>query len=78
MRMLVGANLTLLRHKPTLMIEVDNSHLSRANDNSSILFTYLENIGYHPYKWDHRLSKFNYISTSDDGDIFFIDKKKNI
>ena len=50
LRMLYGAELTLSRHKPTLMIEVDNSHLSRANDNSSILFKYLENFGYHAYK----------------------------
>ena len=41
LKMLYGATHTLSRHKPTLIIKVNNIHFSRANDNSSILFKYL-------------------------------------
>ena len=77
MRMLVGAELTLTHHKPTLMIEVIKSHLARAGDNSSLLYNYLENFGYDPYKWDYSSSRFIKISTPEDNDVFFINKENN-
>ena len=70
MRMLAGAEATILRHHPSLMIEVVGEHLARAGDRSDALFKYLAGFGYRAYILDAPLRKFVEITRPEDNDIF--------
>ncbi len=72
MRMLAGAEATILRHHPSLMIEVVDEHLARAGDSSDALFEHLTGFGYRAFKLDARLRRYIEITRPEDYDIFFV------
>ena len=72
LRMLVGAQSTLVRDRPSLMIEVDDSHLVRAGDTTREVFEHLFGLGYRGYKLSADLQKFERVPAPEDGDFFFI------
>ena len=72
MRMLMGAEATLARFHPSLMIEVVDRHLERAGDNATALFEYLDGFGYRAFMLDAELTRFVEITQPQQGDIFFL------
>ena len=78
MRVLVGAEATILRHRPTLMIEVVDEHLARAGDSSDALFKLLTGFGYRAYKLDAPSRPYVEITHPEDNDIFFITDEKTV
>jgi FkbM family methyltransferase len=78
MRMLAGAEATILRHHPSLMIEVVDEHLARAGDSSNALFKLLTGFGYRAFKLDARLTRFVEITHPEDNDIFFVTDEKTL
>ena len=72
MRMLVGAEATILRDHPALMIEVVDEHLARAGDSSEALFNLLTGFGYRAFKLDGQLNHYVEITRPEDNDVFFV------
>ncbi len=78
MRMLAGAEATISRHHPALMIEVVDTHLARAGDSAEALFKLLTGYGYRAFKLDARLVRYIEITRPEDNDIFFVTDEKTI
>ena len=78
MRMLAGAEATISRDHPSLMIEVVDAHLARAGDSAEALFKLLTGYGYRAFKLDARLSRYIEITRPEDNDIFFVTDEKTL
>ena len=78
MRMLAGAEATILRDHPSLMIEVVDAHLARAGDSAEALFKLLTGYGYRAFKLDARLVRYIEITRPEDNDIFFVTDEKTL
>lgn len=72
LRMLVGAQSTLVRDHPSLMIEVDDNHLVRAGDTAGAVFEHLFGLGYRAYNLSADLQKFERVPEPENGDFFFV------
>ena len=72
LRMLHGALATLNRFKPSLMLEVVDRFLARADDTAKELFDYLGQLGYKPYVLAGNLNRFEPVGASKEGNIFFM------
>lgn len=72
LRMLTGARATLARDRPSLMIEVSDTHLARAGDSAEALFDYLAGFGYRAYGLGPDATSFVPLAGPREIDTFFI------
>ena len=73
LRALTGAAASLAQHRPTIMVEVDNQHLARAEDSAQDLFEYLTGVGYRAFRPQPGYTGLVPETEPGNGDIFFID-----
>jgi len=68
MRMLVGGELTIRRFRPSLMLEMLDSHLNRAGDSLDGAWALLSGWGFHPHRWNSGTA-LEPLATACEGDI---------
>jgi len=71
-RMLAGAAKTLRRFKPTLYLELNDAHLSRANDTVASVWAMLREIGYEGWEFDEESGGLTKTATEATRNVFFI------
>ncbi|MCH7635742.1 MAG: FkbM family methyltransferase, partial [Proteobacteria bacterium] len=77
LRMIVGAEQTLLRFRPNLMVEVNSEALARAGDTPDSLFSYFASIDYHGYILDPDMQRFHPVKLAQNNDVFFVPSERS-
>lgn len=78
LRMLTGAAETLRRFAPSILTEVNDSHLGRAGDSAESLFAYLRSLGYRAFACDRSGAACVELYEPDCEDIFFCKREAHI
>ncbi len=76
-RMIVGAEQTLLRFRPSLMVEVISETLARAGDTPDSLFSYFASIDYDGYLLEPDLQRFHPVKLARNNDVFFVPSERS-
>ena len=76
-RMILGARRTLLRFRPSLMLEVNCWALRRAGDTPEALFSYFGSIDYCGYILEPDLRRFHPVALAHDNDVFFVPSERS-
>ena len=77
LRMIVGAEQTLLRFRPNLMVEVNSEALARVGDTPDSLFSYFASIDYHGYILDPDMQRFHPVKLARNNDVFFVPSERS-
>ena len=77
MRALLGGKNTIKRHRPTMYLELINSHLARAGDSLHEAWELLLSWDYRPLEWTSG-TKLQLLETPRDGDAFWIPSEHNV
>lgn len=77
MRLLVGAQATLERFRPTLYLEINDAHLSRAGDSAAALWGLVQPLGYQPFCFDDSTGRFAPCAPGVPlGDVWFVTEER--
>ena len=76
-RMIVGAEKTLSRFRPSLMVEVNSDALARAGDTPESLFSYLSSIDYCGYILGSDTQRFHPVELKRNHDVFFVPMERS-
>ncbi len=77
LRMIVGAEQTLLRFRPSLMVEVVSDALARAGDTPESLFSYFASIDYDGYILEPQSQRFHPVKLARSNDVFFVPSERS-
>ena len=76
-RMIVGAEQTLSRFRPILMVEVASETLARAGDTPDSLFSYFSSIDYDGYILEPDMQRFHPVELARNNDVFFVPSERS-
>jgi len=76
-RMIIGAEQTLSRFRPCLMVEVVCEALARAGDTPESLFSYFSSIGYVGYILESDMQRFRPVKIVQSSDVFFVPSERS-
>ena len=76
-RMIAGAEQTLLRFRPSLMVEVTSETLARAGDTPESLFSYFASIDYDGYILEPDMKRFQPVELARKNDVFFVPSERS-
>ena len=76
-RMILGADQTLLRFRPSLMVEVASEALARAGDTPDSLFSFFGPIDYGGYIWEPDSQRFHAVKLAQNSDVFFVPSERS-
>lgn len=76
-RMIIGAEQTLLRFRPSLMVEVVSETLARVGDTPESIFSYFASIDYDGYILAPDMKRFQPVKLARNDDVFFVPSERS-
>lgn len=75
--MIMGAERTLSRFRPSLMVEVNGDALGKAGDTPESLFSHFGSIDYRGYVLGPDMQRFHPVDLERDADVLFVPSERS-